>query len=567
METTAQKLIGRYTYAKDRRRMFDIMWQDVSDYVLPYRGGFTRQYVDGETLYERVYDPTAIDALEVAASGIYTNAVNPSSRWLQLKIQNTELMNQKEIKEWLNTCSEIIQSSIDVNLAMAMIENFKDWLGYGMCALFIQEEDSLAVPYSGTAYPLNSIYCDVDYRNKINTVFRVFDLSYAQAEEQFGSKLPKDLRSKYSNDPNNAQCKLKFLHCIERKRNRNTSGKTSSDMPWASYYISLDTKEIIDQGGFQENPYIIPRFSVMPGEIYGRGPMLKALPTVKSLNLKVKNQLDASNMAIRPPMDVPEEAYITPLRLLPGAKNMNQDPSGRKATPINVVGDLNITYNDIQEDRQNIRTMMYNDLLKLPLQNRMTTLEVDWRKQDQLAMLGPFFVRLEQEYFDALVERVAGIYFRNALLPEVPVSLPEGTELIISYDSPLARALKSSNVRAIDNTLSYIGSIVQLYPEILDNYDFDAMSRARSEDSGFPLAYMRSEEDVAKLREERQQAAQQAEQGQQAVSSMDQASKLAQAVNTVGNTPGMEGVTQQLAQALQQNMTENEEQDQEETDE
>lgn len=546
--------------------MFDIMWQDVSDYVLPYRGGFTRQYIDGEALYENVYDPTAIDALEVAASGIYTNAVNPSSRWLQLKVQDSELMKQKEVKEWLNTCSEVVQSSIDINLAMPMIENFKDWLGYGMCALFIQEEDSLSIPYSGTAYPLNSIYCDVDYKNKINTVFRVFELTFAQAEEQFGNKLPTDLRNKYNTQSGENQSKLKFLHCVERRVNRNPSKDTVKDMPWASYYISLDTQAIIDEGGFQENPYIIPRFSVMPGEIYGRGPMLKALPTVKSLNLKVKNQLDASNMAIRPPMDVPEEAYITPLRLLPGAKNLNQDPSGRKATPINVVGDLNVTFADIQADRENIRTMMYNDLLKLPLQDRMTTLEVDWRKQDQLAMLGPFFVRLEQEYFDALVERVTGIYLRKGLLPPLPVTIEPGTEILISYDSPLARALKSSNVRAIDNTIAYIGQVIGIQPDILDNYDLDAIARARSEDSGFPLAYMRSADDVAKIREERQQAQQQASQGEQSNSALNQMTQMSQAVNSIGNTPGMNGLTEQLSQMIQQAIADKQQNQEEENE-
>lgn len=532
--------------------MFDILWQDVSDYVLPYRGNFTRDIVEGQELFNYIYDPTAPDALEVAASGIYTNAVNPSSKWLQLKVADPKLMGQKAIKTWLSECSEIIQGSIDRYLAMPMIENFRDWLGYGMSVLFIQEEDSQEQPYSGTAYPLKDIYCGVDYRNKINLVFREFKLSVAQAQEQFGDKLPADLVARYSNDSTNYDTKLTFIHCVERRQQRDKKSGKSTDMPWASYYISSECKTIIDEGGYEENPYIIPRFYVVPGEVYGRGPMTKALPTVKAVNLKVKNQLDASNMAIRPPMDVPEDAYVTPLRLLPGAKNINQDPSGRRATPINTVGDLNITFADIQADRESIRNMLYNDLLKLPLQNRMTTLEVDWRKQDQLAMLGPFFVRLEQEYFDAIVNRVAGIFFRKGLLPEVPTSLPEGSNLDIIYDSPLARALKASNVRAIDNTLAFIGQIIGIYPNIMDNYDFDAMARARSEDSGFPLSYMRDAEDVQKIRDERAEQAQQQAQAVAQASAMDNMGKVTQAVNQIGNTPGMNGLTEQLAQMLQQ---------------
>lgn len=549
----------QFCAAECHRRNFEIMWQDITDYVMPYRGGFIREHMEGEELMQKIFDPTAVDALEVAASGVYSNSVNPSSRWLHLRVPDKALMMQDPIMRWLDASSEIAQGLIDRILAMPMIENFRDWLGYGMAALFINDEDDDINPFSGVAYPLRDIYVTIDYRNQIDAVFRKFKLTYAQAEEQFGNSLPAELRQRYEKG-DRYKDGICFLHCVKRRKDRDVTKAGSDNMPWASYYICKDTRTIVDEGGFEENPYIIPRFAVVPGETYGRGPMTKAIPTVRALNQKVRNQIDASNLAIRPPMDVPEDAYITPLRLVPGARNINQDLSGRKATPINSVGDLNFTLRDIQEDRANIRQMMYNDLLKLPLQDRMTTVEVDSRRQEQLALLAPFLVRLEQEYFTKIVERVMGILFRKELLPELPAELPPGTEIVITYDSPLARAMKYANVQAIDQTILFIGQVGQMSPEVIDNFDFDQMTRSRVTDAGLPLTFMKSYEEVMQLRQQRAQAQQQQEQMAAQQQQLQGMQTMAQTMNTVGSTPGMEDVSAQVAEAIQQGIAMQQEQ-------
>ena len=557
METKeiVEKLQKQFLVAKDRRRNFDIMWQDITDYVLPYKGGFIVEKIEGEERMHKIFDPTAMDAIEVAASGIYSNSVNPSSRWLNLRIKDPNMQAQDSVKQWLDATASTVQGYIDRILAMPMIENFKDWLGYGMASLFIKEEDDLFRPFSGTAYPLNTIYVNVDYKNDIDSVFREFKLSYAQAEQQFGAALPKEIHDRYKED-NRYKSVINFLHCVVRNYDRDVTKEDAENMAWKSYYICKDTFDIVDEGSFEENPYIIPRFAVIPGETYGRGPMTKALPTVRALNQKVRNQIDASNMAIRPPMDVPEEAYVTPLRLTPGARNLNQDASGRKATPINAVGELNLTLADIQEDRENIRKMMYNDLLKLPLQDRMTTVEVDKRKQEQLALLAPFLVRLEQEYFDKIVERVVGILTRKGIVQLPPAAIEESgeTELEIVYDSPLARAMRSSNVSSVDQTLSFVGQIAAMAPDIIDNFDFDAIARGRAEDVGMPLRYLRDSESIQSIREARQQQQDDAAAMEQQKQQLDAARGISETVNKVGKTPGMEDLTAALSQAIQQAM-------------
>ena len=224
---------------------------------------------------------------------------------------------------------------------------------------------------------------------------------------------------------------------------------------------------------------------------------------------------------------------------------------GRKATPINAIGDLNFTLKDIQEDRENIRAMMYNDLLKLPLQDRMTTLEVDSRRQEQLALLAPFLMRLEQEYFNKIVERVAGILYRLDIIPPRPEAIPEDMEISVVYDSPLARSMRHANVKAVDAALQFALQLGQVAPHVMDHFDFDAITRGRADDLGVPHSYLLSQQDIEKSRAQRQDQEAQNAQAMQQQQQLMAMKEMGNTVNKVGNTPGMEQLTAQLAQVIQ----------------
>lgn len=58
---------------------------------------------------------------------------------------------------------------------------------------------------------------------------------------------------------------------------------------------------MISESGFQEFPYIVPRFLKATGETMGRSPAMTALPDVKMLNLMSKTIIQAAQKQIDPP--------------------------------------------------------------------------------------------------------------------------------------------------------------------------------------------------------------------------------------------------------------------------
>ena len=55
---------------------------------------------------------------------------------------------------------------------------------------------------------------------------------------------------------------------------------------------------IVSVGTFETNPYIIFRWSLSSGELYGRGPVMRALPDIKTANKVVELVLKNATIAV-----------------------------------------------------------------------------------------------------------------------------------------------------------------------------------------------------------------------------------------------------------------------------
>lgn len=112
-----------------------------------------------------------------------------------------------------------------------------------------------------------------------------------------------------------------------------------------------------------------------------------------------------------------------------------------------------------------------------------------------------------------LVERCFGIAFRAGIFSEAPESLQQ-KYISIKYVSPMARAQKFDEVTAISNFVQMTMQNSQVNQEVLDNIDFDKATRFTGEALGVPAQVVRTEQEVAEIRQQRMEAEQQAMQAQ-----------------------------------------------------
>lgn len=586
--------LHRQQRLKSKRQNWDNLWQDLSDYFCPGRITAIRREEEGARKTKKIYDNTGADAAQKLAAGLYSRTVNPASKWFYITLETAdeELENNTEINKWFDIARDRTQSVINKRGTGALYQTYCDLTSLCNAVLFIQED-----PISGVSfrtYPIDRVDIAEDYRGVVDTVYRKFEMTLRQINQEFPGKLPYDKMQQMENEPD---AKAWVLHVVAPRTDRDPDKIDNLNMPFESLYILCEGPVLLEESGYPEMPYAVARLEVLAGELYGRGPATIALPEVKSLNEMAKLQLDGSNMRLRPPLDVPLNAYVNPIQLIPGYKNLNQDEGGRRITALNVAGDLQYTAKDIELQQNKVKEIFYNDQLYLRTNAEMTATEVQKRSEIQMQLMGPWQGRLELELFEPMINRILGILIRQGEVPPPPQELlenadndtfsgrPEGyyeesrmqltgkkskkdkkqtlkqeakerqkystRALKIVYDSPLARAQRLVDVQVIDQVKMSIAQSMQLNPqgaqEYLMRFDMVQMEVDRAKALGLPTKYIVSQEDY-------KQAKAQMQQQQQQMQAMQQMGAMADVGQKVGNTPGGEQLTQQMFAQLGEQM-------------
>lgn len=568
--------INRQQKLKSNRHNWDSLWQDLSDYFCPGRITAVRKDSPGSRKTQKIYDNTGADAAQKLAAGLYSRTVNPSSKWFYLTLEEPDesLENNSKVSEWFDIARDRAQSVINKRGTGALYQTYCDLTTLCNAVLFTNEDPITGISFR--VFPIDTVDIAEDYRGIVDTVYRKFEMTLRQIEQEFPGKLPYDKKQQMEDDPD---AKAWVLHVVGPRKDYDPDKIDNTNMPIESVYILCDSETVLQESGYPEMPYAVARLEVLAGELYGRGPATIALPEVKSLNEMAKLQLDGSNMRLRPPLDVPVNAYLNPIELIPGYKNLNQDEGGRRVTALNVSGDLQYTSKDIEAMQTKVKEIFYNDQLYLRTNAEMTATEVQKRSEIQMQLMGPWQGRLELELFEPLINRILGILIRQGEIPPPPQELLEATEnttlsgkpqeelsekqaekqrqkyttkaLKIVYDSPLARAQRLVDVQVIDQVKQSIAMAMQLNPQgaqdLLLRFDLVKMEVDRARSLGLPTKYIVSDDKF-----EEAKTAQKAQMDQmQQMQSLQQMADMGQ---KIGNTPGGEQVTQSLFGQLGEQM-------------
>jgi len=294
----------------------------------------------------------------------------------------------------------------------------------------------------------------------------------------------------------------------------------NKSMAYSSIYYDHEDKKIISVSGFEEFPMVVPRWLKSSAETYGRSPSMTALPDIKMVNKMAETTIKAAQKMVDPPLLVPDDSFILPIRTQPGGLNFYRSGSRDRVEPLNIGANTPVGLNIEDQRREAIRQAYFVDQLLMSQDVRMTATEVMQRNEEKMRLLAPVLGRLQAEMLQPLINRSFNILLRKGVLPEPPGSL-QGNTVDIEYVSPLARSQRTGDVQAILRTLEIVTPLSQMLP-VMDYLDADKLVKHIADVLGVPRKILRSDQEVATIRE--QQAAAQQQQAE-----LDQASQLAEA--------------------------------------
>ena len=522
----------RYKTMEGQRSTWEHHWQEILDYVLPRKAEVSFVRAKGEKRTEVLYDSTAITAVNLLAASLQGTLTSPSLPWFSLKLRDAELNLDRDVQLYLeDTAKRMYNVFNESNFNTEVHEMYLDLVSIGTGALFVEEsKDGFRTGgIHFNALHIAEFYISENVNGRVDTLYRKYKLSARQAVQEFGEDNVGEKILKAAKEKPDKQ--FNFIHAVEPTEDyERATGKAATKLPFHSCHVCIEDKMKVKLGGYEEFPYLVPRWSKATGEIFGRSPSYNALPDIKTLNKAVEIGLKAWAKAIDPPLLVQDDGVIGRVRMTPGGISVVRNDGAVK--PLQIGTNWQIT--DLKENqlRTAIRQAYYSDQLQLQDGPQMTATEVQVRYELMQRLLGPTLGRFQTEFLNPLIERVFGIMVRNNALTEQP-EIADGATFDIEYVGPLARSQRMEEATAIDRVYQLVFNVAQADPSILDIVDNDTAVRVRAELLGVPKTVLRSEEDVAAIRAnraEQQQMQQEMQMAAQTTAIADQQGSAAQKI-------------------------------------
>ena len=504
----AKILLSRFDRLKTQRQNWESHWQEVADYMQPRKADVTKSRSKGDKRTELIFDGSPLQSVELLSASLHGMLTNPSTPWFSLKFKDQGMEGEDEAKAWLESATEVMYSAFNQsNFQQEIFELYHDLITFGTAAMFIEEDDEDNLKFS--TRHINEIYISENDKGRIDTVFRKFRISARAAIQKFGN-VSTHIAVTAKKDPYE---EVDILHAVYPRSDFNPAKQDKENMPFESIYMDADSGDELSVSGFKEFPFVVPRYLKASHEIYGRSPAMTALPDVKMLNEMSKTIIKSAQKQVDPPLLVPDDGFMLPVRTVPGGLNFYRAGTRDRIEPLNIGANNTLGLNMEEQRRNSIRNAFYVNQLMMQNGPQMTATEVIQRNEEKMRLLGPVLGRLQSELLKPLIDRVFAILLRNNMLPQAPEFL-SGRDIEIEYVSPLAKAQKSTELQSIMRAVEILGSLANVAP-VFDYVNFDNLVKHLADIVGVPQKILKSQSQVNAERQQAQQQQQEMQQMQQ----------------------------------------------------
>nr|BAR39373.1 head-tail connector protein [uncultured Mediterranean phage uvMED] len=501
-----KKLLKRFDRLKSNRQNWESHWQEVADYMQPRKADVTKSRSKGDKRTELIFDSSPLQAVELLAASLHGMLTNPSTTWFSLRFKGEELSDNDEAKAWLENATEVMYKAINrSNFQQEIFELYHDLITFGTAAMFIEDDEEDVLKFS--TRHINEIYISENDKGRIDTIFRKFRLTARAAIQKFGENVSDSIVTKHKKDPYE---EVEILHAVYPRADFDPKKKDKSNMPFESVYLEAGTGDELSVSGFREFPFVVPRYLKASHEIYGRSPAMTALPDVKMLNEMSKTTIKSAQKQVDPPLLVPDDGFILPVRTIPGGLNFYRSGTRDRIEPLNIGANTPLGLNMEEQRRDSIRNAFYVNQLMMQSGPQMTATEVIQRNEEKMRLLGPVLGRLQSELLKPLIDRAFSLLIRKDLFGPIPEFL-SGQDIEIEYVSPLAKAQKSAELQSIMRGIEIMGQLSNVAP-VFDHLNMDKLVKHLMDIVGVPQKVLKSS---SELQDEREQAQQQQAQQQQ----------------------------------------------------
>ena len=510
-KTRAEDKIQIFKTLVGERANWDTNWQTLHDYFYIESPNLNRSYAPGAELdVTYLWDSTTLDAADVFASGFMNYLTPASSKWSRLRSKSPNLTENKDVADYFEDVNDELHYALNrSNYYDQCFPSYKSSGVYGTSV--IMEEEDIDDDIRFYSLPLTQVCIVEDGRGRVAEYYIEFEYTATQANDKWGDAISDEMKEELKAFK---EKKHKFLLFIGKRGYRDVNKQDRKNMPFEALWIDVDKKTIVDEGGYNEWPAFCHRFDKRPFIPWGFSPAMKALPFARMLNAAAKTTMRSMMKHTDPPLALPENAFIMPFNANPRAINYYKKTamdSGKDIFPFANTGDPQVGMSSVEYYANAVKRLMFNDVFLAfnGIDKQMNNPEIMERINEKMTLLGPAVGRWIVEVINPIVVRTIGILDRRGRLPEMPEELMENPNYEIECVGQLAQAQRRSSLNNLVTGLTMIGQMATFSPEALDKISPDKTVDEIWEITGSPVTVLRSDDEVARIRENRakQQAA------------------------------------------------------------
>ena len=536
-QSEKQKAEQIYKSLDDEKQKWVPVWRDIRDYINPYIGFFDGEESNsGERIDENLIRTMSIKYSNIFAAGLQWGVTSPTRPWVKLGFRSPQLMQNGNVLGWLNIVKDI---TLDV-LAKGgfYTENHKWYLELGdfcTAAMMIEEGDDTVIHCH--TFTCGEYALGIDHRGRYNQFAMTIKLSPAQMIDKFGEEnVPKDIiTARDNNDSKLRDVKHLIIPNPDYDKNKiDNKSMKFKDLYWTD---GCKEDEWLKEGGFNLFPIMAMPFQKKGADIYGTGPGMWSLGDAKAIQLIVRDMATAVELGVNPALQAAASSMQgAGINSLPSGVNFYNPTTGGSGDGIKPLFNVNLniqsamalmqSFEECEKEHFCVKVFqLISDMEK----GTRTAREVIELSSEKMSQMGPLLESL-QDYLNMIVERVMDICFRAGVYPPPPPEI-QGMEMDVEFTSILAQAQKQQSLTPITDTVQSAIAMASGSGDmsILDKIDFDEVVDQVGGLNGSPPSIIRSDEIVAQIRAQRQQAQAQAQQMQALQQGIESAKSASQA--------------------------------------
>ena len=437
-----KQIMEREAKAQARKDEWRSIYEDCYEFALPQRNlysGFYEGGVAGQNKMSRVFDSTAIHATQRFANRIQAGLFPPYKKWCRLEAGSSIPADKKEqATQVLDAYTErMFETLRQTNFDLAIGEFLLD-LCVGTAVMMIMPGDEVT-PIRFTPVPQYLVAFEEGPFGTVDNVYRKLRMKGEAIKQEYpDANIPSHIQQEIDNAPD------KDIDLID-------AVIFDKDMGVFNYHVIWPGKnhELV-QRTMKSNPFVVARYMKVAGEVYGRGPLVTAIPDIKTLNKTLELVLKNASIAVAGVYTAADDGVLNPnnVRIQPGsviAVARNGGPQGPSLMPLPRSSDFNLSQIIVNDLRMNIKKILMDDTLPPDNMSARSATEISERTRELATNLGSAFGRLINETMIPVVTRILFVMDQMALI-DMPLRV-NGLEVKVTPVSPLSQAQKLQEVQ------------------------------------------------------------------------------------------------------------------------